>query len=79
MDLLNGNIKKLYFKYFTAAFGSSLIGTIYGFVDTIVVGQNQGPDGPAALAVIAPVWNIYLWIRLIVCNWRICFLHHHTR
>ena len=60
MDLLNGNIKKLYFKYFTAAFGSSLIGTIYGFVDTIVVGQNQGPDGPAALAVIAPVWVLAL-------------------
>lgn len=65
MDLVHENTKKLYFKYLTAAFGSSLIGTIYGFVDMIVVGQNQGPDGTAALAVIAPVWNIIYGLGLL--------------
>lgn len=65
MDLIQEDTKKLYFKYLTAAFGSSLIGTIYGFVDMIVVGQNQGANGAAALAVIAPVWNIIYGLGLL--------------
>ena len=50
MDLLRGNIKTLYFKYLSAAFGSALISSIYGIVDMAMVGQYQGPDGTAALA-----------------------------
>ena len=50
MDLLNGKIKPLYFKYLSAAFGSALISSIYGMVDMAMVGQYQGPDGTAALA-----------------------------
>ena len=65
MDLLQGNVKKLYFKYLAAAFGSSLISTIYSLVDMIVVGQNQGPGGTAALAVVAPVWNIIYGLGLL--------------
>ena len=56
MDLLCGNIKTLYFKYLSAAFGSALISSIYGIVDMAMVGQYQGPDGTAALA----------WIGLIL-------------
>ena len=55
MDLLRGNIKTLYFKYLSAAFGSALISSIYGIVDMAMVGQYQGPDGTAALAVAALV------------------------
>ena len=51
MDLLNGKIKPLYFKYLSAAFGSALISSIYGMVDMAMVGQYQGPDGTAALIV----------------------------
>ena len=53
MDLLKDKIKKIYFKYLTAAFGSAMISSIYGLVDMAVVGQYQGPDGTAALAVVA--------------------------
>lgn len=56
MDLLCGNIKTLYFKYLSAAFGSALISSNYGIVDMAMVGQYQGPDGTAALA----------WIGLIL-------------
>ena len=49
---LRGNIKTLYFKYLSAAFGSALISSIYGIVDMAMVGQYQGPDGAAALAVV---------------------------
>lgn len=58
MDLINGKIKTLYFRYFAAAFGGAMIGCIYSIVDMAVVGQYHGPNGTAALAVVAPVWNI---------------------
>lgn len=66
MELLQGNIKKLYFKYLSAAFGSALISSIYGVVDMAMVGQYQGPDGTAALAVVAPVWNIIYSLGLLM-------------
>lgn len=58
MDLLNGNLKKLYLKYLYASFGSALITSVYGLIDMVMVGQYHGPSGSAAMAVIAPVWNI---------------------
>ena len=58
MDFLNGKIRPIYFKYLTAAFGSALIGSIYSVVDMAMVGQYHGPNGTAALAVVAPIWNI---------------------
>lgn len=66
MDLLKDKIKKIYFKYLAAAFGSAMISSIYGLVDMAVVGQYQGPDGTAALAVVAPVWNIIYSLGLFM-------------
>ncbi len=66
MDLLNGKIKSLYFKYLSAAFGSAMISCIYGVVDMAMVGQYQGPDGSAALAVVAPVWNVIYSLGLLM-------------
>ena len=65
MDLLKEKIGKLYLKYLSAAFGSALISSIYGLVDMAMVGQYQGPDGTAALAVVAPVWNIIYSLGLL--------------
>lgn len=64
-NLLEGKIKPLYLKYLSAAFGSSLISSIYGLVDMAMVGQYQGPDGTAALAVVAPVWNVIYSLGLL--------------
>lgn len=66
MDLLNEKIGKLYFRYLAAAFGSALISCIYGVVDMAMVGQYQGPEGTAALAVVAPVWNIIYSLGLLM-------------
>ena len=66
MDLLNGKIKPLYIKYLSAAFGSAIITSVYSIVDTAMVGQYQGPEGTAALAVVAPVWNIIYSLGLLV-------------
>ena len=66
MDFLNGNIKTIYFKYLAAAFGSALITSIYSIVDMAMVGQYHGPEGSAALAVVAPVWNIIYSFGLLM-------------
>lgn len=66
MDFLNGKIKPLYLKYLATAFGSALITSIYSIVDMAMVGQYQGPDGTAALAVVAPIWNIIFSLGLLM-------------
>ena len=54
MDMLSGDVRRIYFKYLAAAFGSALISSIYGIVDMAMVGQYQGPIVTAALAVVSP-------------------------
>ena len=75
MDFLSEKIKTIYFKYLSAAFGSALITSIYSIVDMAMVGQYHGPEGSAALAVVAPVWNIiYSFIKRVfygLCD-RLC-------
>lgn len=66
MDFLTDRIRPMYFKYLAAAFGSALISSIYGVVDMAMVGQYQGPDGTAALAVVSPVWNIIYSLGLLM-------------
>lgn len=65
MNLLKDNVRKMYFKFLAAAFGSSLISTIYGFVDMIVIGRYEGPAGSAAMAVVSPIWNIIFSLGLL--------------
>ncbi len=65
MNLLQDNVRKLYFKYFGAAFGSAMVSSIYGLVDTAVVGQSLGPNGTGALAVVAPLWNLIYSLGLL--------------
>lgn len=66
MDLINGNLKKIYIKFLMASFGSALISSIYGLVDMAMVGQYHGPDGAAAMAVISPVWNLIYGFGLLI-------------
>lgn len=65
-DLTQGSIKKHYFKYLGAAFGSAMIACIYGMVDSAVVGQYQGPAGTAALSIVLPIWTILYSLGLLV-------------
>ena len=66
MDFLKGKIRPIYFRYLAAAFGSAMITSVYSVVDTAMVGQYHGPDGTAALAVVAPVWNIIYSLGLLI-------------
>ena len=66
MNLLTGKIRTMYFKYLSAAFGSALITSVYSIVDMAMVGQYHGPNGTAALAVVAPIWNVIYSIGLLM-------------
>ena len=66
MDLLNGKIRPMYLRYLSAAFGSAMITSVYSIVDTAMVGQYHGPEGTAALAVVAPLWNIIYSLGLLM-------------
>ena len=66
MDFLHGTIRSLYFRYLAAAFGSALITSIYSIVDMAMVGRYHGPEGTAALAVVAPIWNIIYSLGLLM-------------
>lgn len=65
MDFLTDRIRPMYLKYLGAAFGSALISSIYSVVDMAMVGQYQGPDGTAALAVVSPIWNLIYSLGLL--------------
>jgi len=58
MDVLKDKLKPIYFKYLAAASGSSMVASIFGMVDAMMVGKYHGPAGNAALAVFNPVWSI---------------------
>ncbi len=66
MDFLSGKIKPIYLKYLAAAFGSAMITSVYSIVDTAMVGQYHGPNGTAALAVVAPLWNVIYSLGLLM-------------
>ena len=66
MDFLNGKLRPIYFRYLAAAFGSALISSIYSVVDMAMVGQYHGPEGTAALAVVAPLWNVIYSLGLLM-------------
>ena len=66
MDFLSSKIKPMYFRYLSTAFGSAMITSVYSIVDTAMVGQYHGPEGTAALAVVAPVWNIIYSLGLLM-------------
>ncbi len=65
VDLVKDNIKKVYFKYLAAAFGSAFISSVYGIVDLAAVGKYYGTTGTAAIALIAPFWNIIYSLSLL--------------
>lgn len=65
MDLLNTDMKILYRKYLIASLASAMAMSIYSFVDTIAVGQAEGPIGSAAMAVITPLYGILIFFGIL--------------
>ena len=65
MDFINDKIKSLYFKFLFPSMASAVVMSIYSFVDTIAVGQSEGALGAAAMAVIAPVYGMVVFLAVL--------------
>ncbi|MCD7845366.1 MAG: hypothetical protein LUG57_05865 [Oscillospiraceae bacterium] len=65
MDLLTGDIRRLYQKFLLPGLGGALVMTIYSFVDSIAVGQSEGPVGAAAMAVIGPLFGVSVFLAIM--------------
>ncbi len=65
MDFITGDVKQLYRKFLTASMASAMVMSIYSFVDTIAVGQSEGPAGAAAMAVITPLYGVLIFLGIL--------------
>ena len=65
MDILKDDERMLFRRYMTAAVGSAIVISIYSFVDTIAVGQAEGPAGAAAMAVITPLYGLMVFLAYL--------------
>lgn len=65
MDFITGDIKQLYRKFLTASMASAMVMSIYSFVDTIAIGQSEGPAGAAAMAVITPLYGVLIFLGIL--------------
>lgn len=65
MDYITGDIKQLYRKFLVASMASTMVMSIYSFVDTIAVGQSEGPIGAAAMAVITPLYGVLIFLAIL--------------
>lgn len=62
VDFLNDKVKSMYLKYLAVHFFS----LIERVVDMAIVGQYQGLDGAAFLALVSPIWNIIYSLGLLI-------------
>ena len=72
MEMTQKPIKKLFFQYLLAAFGSALVGAVYTLVDMAVIGQYAGPTGTAAITLVMPMWSL-------ICSLGILNRHRRKR
>lgn len=65
MDFLRDDVKKLYVKFLSTSVLSALVVSVYAFVDTIAIGQSEGPLGTAAMAVIVPLYGLFAFFSTL--------------
>lgn len=65
MDLVRDDLGRVFRRYLFPSMGSALIMTIYAAVDSIAVGQAEGPVGAAAMAVINPLYGVIVFLSLL--------------
>lgn len=65
MEFTTKPVRPMFFKYLAAAFGSSLVSSIFVLVDMMIIGQYAGPTGTAAVALVMPVWSLICSIGIL--------------
>lgn len=64
-QILNGDLRKLLFKFSLPAITGMVIIALYNFVDTLFVGRGVGPLAIAGLTVVLPVMIFMIAIGLL--------------
>jgi len=58
-DLINDDVKKLYFKYLIPSISATLVTSIYILADTIIIGKGIGEDAVAAINLVLPLFTLF--------------------
>lgn len=66
VNLLESDVKKLFFHYLIPSIGGMIGLSLYIFFDTMFVGQGVGSEGLAALSIAIPMYNVYNAIGLLL-------------
>lgn len=64
--ILNGDLRKLLFKFSTPAVIGLLASALYNLIDMLFVGKGVGPIAIAALTVVLPIHLIMIAVGLLV-------------
>ena len=64
--LTEGTPWKLLLSFSIPILIGQVVQLFYSLVDTIAVGQSEGPNGAAAMAVIGPVWSMMISFGLLL-------------
>lgn len=65
MNFIKDNVKSLYFKLLIPSVTGAVVMSVYSFVDTVAVGQSEGAIGTGAMAVIAPVYGLMVFLATL--------------
>ena len=80
MNILTDKVKPTYIKLLASAAGSSLIASVFGVIDAMMIGKYHGPDGTAALAVFSPIWSFVYSLGLLAgIGGSVLFANHRGR
>lgn len=66
MDLLQGEPRKLFFKYLIPSISATLVTSIYVLADTIMIGKGVGASALATLNLILPVFTLLFGTGLLL-------------
>lgn len=64
-NLLNDNVKKLFFRYLIPSVSATLVTSIYVLADTIFIGKGISDTAVAALNIIIPLFSLYFGTGLL--------------
>lgn len=65
LNLLNDNVKKLFFRYLIPSVSATLVTSIYVLADTIFIGKGISDIAVAALNIIIPLFSLYFGSGLL--------------
>ncbi len=64
-DLLNDDVRSLFFRYLFPSVGGSMVTSVYILVDVIMIGKGVGGDAVAALNIVLPLYALFFGLGFL--------------